>query len=178
MAANVSGSNPLGHPILALHSKGDFMRQKNDFVIIPCDCGTLDHSVIYVATKFSDGDINLLIKFPLYHASESFLQRFKNVMRRRFNFTFNITMDGDFFYLFQYLWKISFPDRIFEFSVMENEGHWKLCFSESEIVLKYRPTLSQLVDYFRYGVIERSLEIFIAKDGPIPNDWVKIIERH
>jgi len=154
------------------------MRQKNDFVIIPCDCGTLDHSVIYVASIYGSNDISLLIRFPLYHKAESFLQRFKNVMRQRYKFFFNATIDGDYFNLFQYLWKISFPDRIFEYSVMEYEGHWKLCFSESEIVLKYRPTLSQLVDYFRYGVIERSLEIFIDKDGPTPNDWVKIIESH
>jgi hypothetical protein len=150
------------------------MRTINDFAIVPCDCGTLDHSVVCMVTKFSNADISLLIKFPLYHKAESFLQRFKNVMRQRYKFTFNLTIDGDYFNLFQYLWKISFPDRVFEYSVMECEGHWKLCFSESEIVLKYRPTLSQLVDYFRYGVIERPLEIYIDKDGPTPNDYVTL----
>ena len=150
------------------------MGRDDTYIVIPCDCGTLDHCVIFVASKFMDNDLHLLIRFPIYHEAGNALQRFKNIMKRRFKFTFNVVLDSRYFSLFRYLWLISFPNRIFEYSAMEYHNQWKIYLSESEITLGYLPSISQIIEYLIYGVIERPLEIFIDKEGPIPNDYVQL----
>jgi hypothetical protein len=143
------------------------MRNVEDFVVVPCDCGSLDHAVIFCASNFKGRDISLLIRFPLYTKTLSPLRRIKNVLKRRFEFTFNMTVDALYFPLIEYFWRISFPGKTFEYSVLENHPHWKLYLMESKLTLKLRHmSLDQVVYYLRYGVLEYPFEIFIDEEGP------------
>ncbi len=151
------------------------MRRNDEYYVIPCDCGTFEHSVVYHVSQFENHSPYIVIRFPLYLRSINPLTRIKNVMRGKFEFEFNITLDAIYFPLVEYLWKISFPKRIFEYEVMECFPHWKIYLINSRITLRFRPSFEQVVSYLRYGVLEHAFEIFIDEDGPTPSRYEKIL---
>jgi hypothetical protein len=150
------------------------MRNVEDFTVIPCDCGGLDHAVILNASNFRGKDMCLLIRYPLYLATLSPLARIKNILKRRFKFEFNIVLDAPYFPLVEYLWRISFPGKTFEYEVMENHPHWKLYFITSKLTLGFKPTAEQMFTYLYRGVLEYPFEVFIDKDGPSGSSYEKI----
>ena len=150
------------------------MRIDNNYIVIPCDCSSLDHAVIYNSGNFGSGDPFIVIRYPLYVETINPLAIIKNIIKRRFEFSFNIVLDAPYFSMIEYLWKISFPNKIFEYEVMECDPHWKLCFIKSKLTLGFKPSLAQMVSYLWHGVLEYSFEIFIDRDGPSAARYEKI----